>query len=368
MEKKQSLKAIILLLAVVPILLGVLLGAEMSGQTIDHVPTAVVDLDGSDFSQSLTTYLKDVTELDVKTVSNDASIVEPGIKSGEYIVAIVFPDGMAADMKSGKSPYIQVFSDGSQLHLLLFAKTKISEILITAQAGYIQEVYQGKLSMTADDAYNYLMPINVNYETLFNPLRSMREYLIAGMIATVWQLTISFAGAELAMHWNLTGIKERLKGILAVGVGASLCLSAAYGVQMLFFGMPFHGSLAGFWIITILFAVALAGFGFIVASLLADRVFVMQVLGFLLLPTALLGGFTFPLISMPKTMQTVAAFMPFSYYSNIIRRLSLTDIGMQYLDKDITVMLLFAIAAVAGVGLVTRREYAKQRRTLREAE
>lgn len=368
MEKKQSLKVIVVLLAVVPLLVGVLLGAEMSGQTIDHVPTAVVDLDGSDFSQSLTEYLKNVNELNVVTVTDDASIVAPGIRSGQYVVAIVFPAGMAADMQAGESPYIQVLSDGSQLHLLIFAKAKISEIFMTAQAGYIQQVYQGKLSMTADEAYNYLMPINVTYESLFNPLRSMREYLITGLIAAVWQLAMAFAGAELAMHWRLRGMRERLKGICGVSIGASLCLAAAYSVQMLLFEMPFRGSMLGFWIITFLFAVTLTGFGFIVASILADRVFVMQILGFLVLPTTLLGGFTFPLLSMPKAMQTVAALMPFSYYSNIIRRLSLTEIGMPYLEHGIIAMLLFAIAVIVGVGWVTRREYAKQRRTLGEAQ
>ncbi|MHC1721814.1 MAG: ABC transporter permease [Aminipila sp.] len=56
---------------------------------------------------------------------------------------------------------------------------------------------------------------------------------------------------------------------------------------------------------TVMFAMCILNMGYIVGNLVPDRVFAIQVSAILVLPTSILGGYTYPISGMPHGFQVV---------------------------------------------------------------
>lgn len=350
MDKRNSHKSILLLLLlVVPVVASVLLGFQMRAGVIEAVPTVVVDHDGTDFSGTLTNYITDNHKFDVRAVLQEDAAAERMLATGEAVIAVIFPENMYRDMRKGGSPTVLVFYDTSQLHMIAFSKTTMTQLLLTAQAGYMQSVYEGKLNMPESLAANYLLPIRVEYTSLFNPSQNMRNYVLAGMLTALMQICIALVGvvtARTARENRLLRVPHAIAQIFGYGLLGTLSLLLCLGIQILFFDMPYKGSVTAGLLLTWLFATALTAFGYFIATLIKDKVFAVQICSVLVLPTSLLGGYTYPAFAMPPLMEKAAALMPFSYYSTALRNLSQIELPASYVGRDCVFLLLFLAAFV----------------------
>ena len=63
----------------------------------------------------------------------------------------------------------------------------------------------------------------------------------------------------------------------------------------------------------------------------------------ILLPSILLSGFIFPVESMPKLAQWVAAILPLTYDLRIVRGIVVKGIGMEYLRVDTVILAAMGV-------------------------
>ncbi len=323
-------KMLILIFIVIPVSVGLILGFEMGFRRIENIPVAVFDQDHSEFSRMLTDYVSDNSSFDVIGHAASYKDMETLLQGGDAAIGIIFPEDLYKQVRQGKSPEVLVLYDGTKMHLMAFSKAALSEILMTAQAGYMKQVYEGKLSVVPTESMAYTMPLNVTYQVMFNAAKSMSNFLLPGMLAALLQVGMTIVGVEAAQESG-GGFSDAVRRIGRYGTMGGLSLILCLGIQRVFFGMPYEGTVAGGLILSLLFAMCMTAFGYLTGTIIGDRVLASQISCFFVLPTSLLGGYTFPLIAMPGPFRLMAGLMAFSWYGDAIRNLTLMKLEIHHL-------------------------------------
>ena len=323
-------KMLLLIFLVIPIACSCILGIEMGFRRIENIPVVIMDHDHSEFTGLLSQYVSDSSNFNVIGETTSDAEMQKLLTKGDAMIGIVFPENLYQDVRDGKSPNVLILYDGTKLHLLAFSKSALSEILLTAQAGYMQNVFQGKLSVVPAESMDYTMPLSVTYQIMFNSAKSMSNFLFPGLLAALLQVGMTIVGVEAAKE-EVPGFAGRLVRIgkySLLGTGSLLlCLFS----QWAFFGMPYKGTIAGGLFTAFLFTLCMTAFGYLVGTLIKERVLSTQIACVLVLPTSLLGGYTFPLLAMPPAFQALAKLMAFSWYGDVIRNLTLIQLEFHHL-------------------------------------
>lgn len=341
----------LLVFGIIPLVSSFILGYEMKSDVPTNIPLVVVNHDNSEFSRTFTGFIKDSEYFNIVKYSQSDSDIEEMLKTNEAYAGLIIPANFYSDMRAGRAPSLITIYDGASLTVVTTSKTSLSEILLTAKAAYMMSVFEGKLGKTPNEVMNYVTPIKVNYKMLFNPTRSFRSYLLVGMLVAVIQVGIAMQGAERAFESKQRGfspameVKEVFITCLLSMLSIFICLLCQY----FFFNMPYKGSVFALLPLTFLYASSIVLIGFIVGSIVPDRVFALQLSAVVVLPTSVMGGFTYPIYGMPTFFAKLAKLLPFHYYAQDLRHLYLGDMGIKnlmgtfaYFYKFIAVEILIA--------------------------
>ena len=354
-------KMLILIFLIIPIGCSCILGYEMGFRRIENIPVVFMDQDQSDFTSTLKQYVSDSSSFNVIGNVETNQEMKDILTKGDAMIGIVFPEGLYKDVLKGKSPKILVLYDGTKLHLLAFSKTTLSEILLTAQAGYMRNVFEGKLSIVPADVMDYTMPMNVTYQTMFNPARSMSNFLLPGLLAALLQVGMTIVGVE-ASKLGGKGFLSDIKRIGKYSLLGTASLLFCFFTQWAFFGMPFKGTLLGGLFTALLFTFCMTTFGYLMGTIIPDRVLSTQIACVLVLPTSLLAGYTFPLLAMPPFFQLIGKAMAFSWYGDVIRNLTLMELQFHHLIPAIEAMTIIFAVELALTYFVKKLREAKGKR------
>lgn len=342
-----------LVFIIIPVVSGLALGYEMKADVPTSIPTVIVNHDNSDFSRKFTKFIEDSNYFDVIEYADNDQRIKELMDKDQAFAGIIIPENFYSDMRMGNAPKILTLYDGASLSVVTTCKTAMSEILLTTKAAYMMSIFEGKLSTVPEQVMNMVAPISVNYKFLYNSTKSFRNYLLIGMLASVIQVGIAMQGAERGYE-NQIGPRTYLNQIKVVSGWSAMSMFSiilCLGIQYLFFDMPYRSTILGGLIMTYLFAMCILNMGYIVGNLVPDRTFAIQVAAILVLPTSVLGGYTYPIEGMPYGYEVFARGIPFFYYGNWIRSLCLKElhlndlaVPLQYFTKFILAELIIILA------------------------
>ena len=133
--------------------------------------------------------------------------------------------------------------------------------------------------------------------------------------------------------------------VLAFAILIVILLMARYVL-----GVPLVGSL--FWIIAIstLYILLALSLGLLISSIARTQLVALLLSAMvLLMPVVMLSGMMFPVESMPKILQWIAAVVPPRYYIDAMRKLMIMGVGIGEVMKEVTILavmtaLLLAVA------------------------
>jgi len=347
----------VLVLIVIPLVTGLILGYEMSGDVAANIPTVVVNHDNSEFSRSFIEYVDESDFFDIVEFTDRDERVEEMLYNQEACVGVIIPENLYSDMKEGKAPKILTVYDGSNLIVISSARSAMSEILLTVKTAFLMKIYEGKLGVAPADVMNHALPIDVTYRTLFNPARNYRNFLLPGMLAGLIQVGIVCMGADRAGEMRDREIKfsAHLKTIFNWSVLGTVSIFLTMLEQYLFFGIPYKGTLLGGIVVTLLFSVVIFCMGYMIGSIITDKTLASQISAVLVLPTTILGGYTWPVLAMPEFFQKLAKILPFTYYGEAVRDLCLKPLQFHHLLPAISALCVFAAVEVGALYVIKRK-------------
>jgi len=189
----------------------------------------------------------------------------------------------------------------------------------------------------------------------FNPELKSRNYFVPGIVVNIlMQVTLMLTAMAIVREKEI-GTMEQLMvtpirpGELMLGKTLPFALvglvnmATAAGAAILFFRVPFHGSVLLLFASSLLFLMTSLGAGLYVSTISGSQQQAMMTTFLLFQPFFLLSGFTFPLRNMPVSIQYLSLLNPVRYFIDIVRGLFLKGSGFSVLWPQMAALAVFGV-------------------------
>jgi ABC-2 type transport system permease protein len=358
--RDRSLRYILLFGALIAVLLFL---AIYSAQVIKAIPTAIVDLDHSNTSLELTSYIRNTENLQVIAYPQSFEDLEDLIRQGGVVTGIVIPENYGRDIALGRQTRLLAIIDGSNMIYATNASSAILTIArtIAAEAGIKTLVGHGVQYSDAQAAYQ---TIDFQEEPWYNPALNYAYFLVLALALNIWQqccilsACMTVAGETGRASWlqiRAAGFSRlRLFACKAVVQVVAFMLVAlpVYLLAGMVFSIPMRCGFLTLLLFTALFAVSLQSVGTLMSSLARNAVDASRFGMIIALPSFVLSGYTWPLEAMPRWLQLLARVFPQTWFFQGLNYLTFKNPGWDFMSRYFLALLAIAcvcysVAAVA---------------------
>lgn len=340
------------LIFVMPVIQLIMFGYAVTTD-VDHIRTAVCDLDKSPQSRALIERFTASGYFAVVDNTDRPEKLGELLDRGKATIGIQINRGFADDLKSGRQAAIQTLVDGTDSNTGTVAMDYAQRI--TQEFSRARAV-PAELTQLALPQNN---PVELRSRAWFNPDLKSRYFNVPGVIAVVLLLISLLLTAMAIVREREIGTMEQLMVTpirpLELILGKTLPFVLICFVDVLvvtfigvnWFHVPIYGSL---WLLMFgagLYLMSTIGVGLFISTISHTQQQALMSSFFFYLPAVLLSGFMFPISNMPELAQWLTYFNPLRYFLVIIRDIFLKGSGWEILWPQ------FAALAVLGVVLLT---------------
>jgi ABC-2 type transport system permease protein len=353
--KNKTIRSIML---VVPVLYFVLFGFLYSEKKVMDIPTVIVDADQTELSREM-----------IRAVDHDQSFAVTGIvyseqeamqliDRGEANVAFIIPKGMAENAKAGKPTEVLTIIDGSNMMISNTAVRSANTVIKSISAGVTLKKLEAK-GEWGEDGKNFFTGIDFRYRVLYNPTFSYLSFMVFGLGGTVLQQTL-FLGIALSVArekeeetWQET---LRSHGFLQLLIGkaspyllvAMFNLVLTYTILLKGFDVPYYGNPLHLLLVGLLFNLAVVMIGFAISFFFGSQLQATQVAMMIAVPSFMLSGFTWPLMSMPPVIAGIGKSLPLTYYLQGVREILTKGHDLSYVSYDLAALAFMILLGAFG--------------------
>jgi len=202
-------------------------------------------------------------------------------------------------------------------------------------------------------------PMSVESRTWFNENLESQAFIIPGIVAIVMAVVGAFlTSLTIAREWergtmeqlistpvsSLEVMAGKLIPYFAIGLfDTTVCTAMA----ILWFGVPFRGSLLTLFVGSSLFLTVVMSQGFFVSVVAKTQLAASQAaLISTFLPAFLLSGFLFSIEQMPRPIQVFTHIIPARYYVTLMKSVFLKGTPVSYLYTELVALSIFAALLV----------------------
>jgi ABC-2 type transport system permease protein len=340
------------LIFVMPVIQLIMFGYAVTTD-VDHIKTAVCDLDKSPQSRALIERFTASGYFNVVDNTDRPERLGELLDRGEVIIGIQINHGFAEDLKSGRQAVIQSIVDGTDSNTGTVAMDyaqRITQDFSRARAE------PGELAQLAQPQTE---PIELRSRAWFNPDLKSRYYNVPGVIAVVVLLISLLLTAMAIVREREIGTMEQLMVTpirsfeLILGKTLPFVLISFIDVLVVtaigvsWFKVPILGSLTLLLFGAGLYLMSTIGIGLFISTVSQTQQQALMSSFFFYLPAVLLSGFMFPISNMPEPAQWLTYLNPLRYFLVIIRDIFLKGSGWDILWPQFTAL------AVLGTALLT---------------
>lgn len=333
-----------------PILQLVLFGYAVNTD-VRNVAMAVVDHDRTAASRELVDALTASGWFRVVTRSDRSDALGRALDAGRAVVGLEIPAGYETDLRAGRGAELQMIVDGT------------SSNTATVAQGYAVRIVR-QLGARLADIDPSRAGIDLRARAWFNPSLESRVYNVPAVIGVIVLLMCLLLTAMAVVREREVGTLEQLlvsplsaselmigKTVPVVGV-AMVQISLITTVALLWFDVPFRGSLPVLALAAALFILAGLSLGLLISTISATQQEAFLAMFLFVLPAIILSGFLYPVETMPELFQHLTLANPLRHFLEIVRGVFLKGAGVAELRVQFA-----ALAVMSGAGLViaTRR-------------
>ncbi len=341
-----------------PVLQLVLL-AWATSQDIEHLSTAILDLDRSADSRALVTALENPKTLDVVVYPTGLDEVRALLDSGQAMVALIIPPGFARDLASPSvKPQVQLIIDGSN----------------SIAAGMAKQVAEGAIERWSRDLARQRKgqpipspPIDLRVTARFNPELDYGTHAIPAELGfVVYLVTLMVAAMSIAREREMGTLEQllvmpvrHLELIAGKAIPAAIIAYLDFLLMLALvvygFGIPMHGSLPLLLGLTMLFIATELCWGILISAVAHTQ---QQALLFVFLLAMLdmaFSGYLTPVENMPFLLRTLSNLFPIKHYTAIVRHIMVKGVTLHYLWVEVVALALLGMASLVVTLLLLRR-------------
>ena len=339
---------------VMPILLLMLLGYTTS-LDIEGIPMAIYDQSKSAESRQLIEAYQVTDSFTLNYSPQSYSDLRRLMDSGQIQVGLIIPPDYASNLAAGHTAQVSCVIDGSNPTI---GSQVLAIVTMVGQSHGIQ-IIQEKLGVSVAQ----LPGIDARMRVWYNPKLDNINFMVPAIIGMILQMMCSALTAGAIVGERERGTMEQLNVTpirsleLIVGKAVPyLVIATLIGAEILiigvfWFGMEIHGSMALLIGFCILFMLTSLAWGLFVSVIAKTRQQAQMLNMLIMLPSQMLSGMMFPVLSLPVALRYLAALMPLTYFTRMIRGVILKGVGLEILWSDMGVLAVICIVLMAVAGL-----------------
>jgi ABC-2 type transport system permease protein len=332
----------------IPMLLLVIYGYALT-MDVDEVPLVVWDQSETPQSRELVSGFLGSRYFAGRGHVSSYPELERTIDSRQAMAALVIPADFARQIDAGRPVAVQMIVDGSDSNTATIAMGYAAVVAETySQAVRMQQIR--KILARPPDP-----PLELRPRVWFNEELESRNYIVPGLIAVLMMMIAALlTSLTVAREWE-RGTMEQListpvKGpelilgkllpYLAIGL-----LDTVIAVVMgrFVFDVPLRGSVALLFAVATVFLAGGLSLGILVSIVTRNQLMASQLAALLtLLPSVLLSGFVFEILSMPEPIRLFTYVIPARYFLDVLRGIYLKGIGLEILAGEVLLLILFS--------------------------
>ncbi len=269
-------------------------------------------------------------------------------------LGINIPNDFARGIKSKRGTNVQIISDGRQTN---------SAAIGSGYASQIINLYNAELSKrfssldgeglgvrgTADSE------INITVRNWFNPNLEYKWYILTIIVAMLSLVTtLILTSLSIARERELGTFDQLIvsplssfeillgKSIPPLVIAMTLTM-VMIGIVIVFFHVPFNGSIILFFVSILISLMAIVGVGLYISSICnTQQQAILSVMTFMI-PAVLLSGFISPVEDMPLCFQYLTYLDPVRFFMVLSRGIILKGIGISDVVVNIIPLLIIAL-------------------------
>lgn len=357
------------ILLLMPVLQLLLLGYVVAAD-VTELPTAIVDLDRTPVSRQIDSAFAASDYFDVSTRPDSEDQLQSLMDTGQVRVAIVVPVGTQAALERGEATPLGIIVDGSDSQSASVGAGYATQLVaryngerIAALSGAAHPGQAGAPALGSPGAPG----LDTTVRVLYNPTMATVNAMIPGLVAFILMLSLMVVMSQAVVKERESGTLEQMfvtpirpdeylvGKVVPYAVVALIQMAIVMAVGMLWFKVPFRGSVAVVLVGLALFMLTAIGIGLIVSLFSHTRQQAQQAVMFLALPMMLLSGFIFPIDSMPAPIVPFTYLIPLRYALEVLRSAMLKGAGFDTLAVPLMALAVFGVVIFGIAVLATRR-------------
>jgi len=331
---------------------------------VRHIATAVYDEDRSPASRDLIARFTASRYFDLDYVVSSPKEMDALLDAGEAQLVIHLPPRLSQDLAHSHVAQVQLVFDGSD---------SMTAGIVSGYASGVIERYSRQIALTRLErvrsaAGGPLPGVEARLRVWYNPDLKSVNFMVPGVLCTLL-LVVTMILTSLAI------VKEREIGTLEqlivtpitpreLMLGKTLPfvllgfvdLTLVMAVAILWFHVPFRGSVPLLFALTAAFLLASLGGGLFISTVSRTQQQAMVTGFFVMFPSIILSGFMFPIENMPRWIQAITYVIPLRYFLVIIRGIFLKGNGIDVLWPQALALL----AIGAGILLLSAARFTKR--------
>jgi ABC-2 type transport system permease protein len=317
---------------------------------IEHLPTAVVDLDRSQESRDLLQALYNTETFDFRYYLDSIDEAKPLVEQGEVVGAVIIPFGYGDQLSTplGQTPALGFTLDGSDP---IAAQAALAAVEGTV-AGQNQKI------LTRWEGGNPLIIslIQPRLRVRFNEELKKSIYTVPSELGLIlFAIGLGLASLGIARERELGTLEQlavtpirRFELIVAKAIPAMVLSYFSFILMLLVamhaFGVPMRGS----WLLLLgsatIFLFVELSIGLMISALSSNQLQALLAAFMWVMVEFLFSGYGVPVENMPLILQKIAHIFPIYHYMIIFRAILLKGVGFAVIWPQILAGL--AIGAV----------------------
>lgn len=268
---------------------------------------------------------------------------------------LVILTGFARDLSNGGQVQTQTLLDGSYTPSAQVAESYIEAI----NAAYNGNIVSRYIESQSGQSLDQYIPLRVQSRVLYNPGLKSINVIVPGLFGVILMALPPLLSALAIVREKESGsiqqvfvspirpIELIVGKLIPYAVIAFFEMIIVFAGGILWFGVPFRGSIPLFLVASILYVMCTVGIGLLISTLTRSQVTAgLLAIVLTIMPSMLFSGFIFPIHTMPTPMQIYANTFPARYFIDISRALALKGQGFSSIAPAMGFMALYATTLV----------------------
>lgn len=344
-------------MVLVPIFAAVFFLSILSEGLPEHVPTAVVDLDHSSMSRSVTRSLRALQLLDLNTDCESYDDALAAVREGKVFGFFVIPAHFEKDALSGNAPTLEYYTNMTYFVPGTLSFKGFKTVAVATSAGVVQQTLSS-FGVTPEQSQSMIQPIAIdqfplnnpwmNYAIYLCPSFTMATFVLMIMLMTVFSITTEIKQGTsvdwLATAHNRITVAVSSKLLPHTIVYFCICLF----ILWLLFGFshfPMNGSIGWMIAATFLVVVASQGFALFICSVVPNPRLSFSLCALFSILAFSFTGFSFPVQSMYGGLAIFSWIAPIRYWFLIYINEALNGVALYYSRYYFIALILFPLVA-----------------------